>query len=69
MLKEEAIKLMKQGVKITHSTFSDDECMTIENGKILFEDDCKCPIDEFWDYRKEECWEDGYSIFEEKQNA
>lgn len=62
MNKQEAIELMKSGYKITHNHFDVDEYMTIENNKILLEDGVRCNIDEFFSYRTDKTWEDGYSI-------
>ncbi len=60
MTQEEAIVLMKQGVKVTHNYFSSNEWMTISQGQIILEDGVKCSINEFFSYRKAG-WEDGYS--------
>lgn len=63
MTKTEAIQQMQKGVRITHEWFSDQEWMTIKDGKILLEDGLKCSSDEFWSYRTNESWNDGYSLF------
>lgn len=62
MRKDTAIKLMKDGVKIRHERFSDDEWMTIKHGKIVFEDGCICDIELFWKDRTSDIWESGYHI-------
>lgn len=61
MTKQEAIRAMRE----THRWFSPNEWMTIKAGNILLlEDECTCFIDEFFSYRTDPSWEDGYSLFE-----
>ena len=44
---------------------SPNEWMTIKAGNVLLlEDGCTCFIDEFFSYRTDPSWEDGYSLFE-----
>ena len=64
MTKQEAIIKMKQGEKITHRFFSLEEWMTIDNGEILLEDGVRCSEDEFWKWRTDKSWDDGYEIYE-----
>jgi hypothetical protein len=64
--KEEALELMEKGIKITHESFTSDEWMTIEKGKILLEDGVRCSRQEFWHWRREKYWNTGYYIFKEK---
>ena len=64
MTKIEAIKLMKEGKKLTHRYFSPNEWVTIENNSILFEDGCECSQQLFWYDRKNEYWNDDWSLFE-----
>lgn len=63
MTKSEAITAMKNGLKVTHRYFSSDEWMTMQDGRILLEDGCKCSPEEFWRWRKDNNWNDGYSLF------
>ena len=65
MTKEEAIKLMRSGVKITHRNFSYVEWMTMKGFTIVLEDGVECDDFDFWRWRTDESWNDGYSIFEE----
>lgn len=64
MNKQEAIQKMSEGHKVTHKWFGDDEWMTIENGKLLLEDGVICSMSEFWLWRRDDSWDDGYSLFE-----
>ena len=71
MNKQEAILAMKEGKKVTHRHFVLDERMTMKNGMIVLEDGVTCPPDgvtcppeEFWKYRTDAKWDDGYELFE-----
>jgi hypothetical protein len=61
--KNKAIEEMKAANKITHRHFSSDEWMTIEEGLILLEDGVRCSQSEFWKWRTDNSWDDGYSFF------
>lgn len=65
MKKEEAIILMKEGQRITHRYFDPNEWMTMNGNKIELEDGVKCSETEFWHWRTQECWNDGYSLYVE----
>ncbi|MBM7070930.1 hypothetical protein JQC92_02590 [Shewanella sp. 202IG2-18] len=65
MTKDEAIKLMESGEKLTHESFTSNEWVKgLGNGMLQFEDGCLCPSGEFWFTRKDEWWLTGWSIFE-----
>ena len=66
MTKEEAIQAMKDGKKVTHNYYSEDEWMTMEGNRIVLEDGCSCYAYEFWEIRHGFGWNDGYSIYEFK---
>ena len=61
----EAKKRMRNGERITHRFFTDNEWMTIERGKILFEDGVTCSITEFRADRESWLWDEDYSIWKE----
>ena len=65
MTKEEAIKAMSEGKKITHRYFSQDEWATISNGKILLEDGVQCSITEFFKWRKDPSFDTDWSLWKE----
>ena len=67
MNKKEAFQAMREGKKVRHNYFSEDEWMTIENSKIVFEDGVKCTQKDFFLDRSGPDWKDGYSIVEEKE--
>lgn len=46
---QQAIDLARTGVKMTHELFLQDEYMTIQGNRIIFEDGCKMFIEEFTD--------------------
>lgn len=60
MTKKEAIKLMEQGVKMTHYYFTPDEWVYIDNGQYVLEDGVECIGLEFWEWRKCSDWENGW---------
>jgi hypothetical protein len=64
MDKEQAIAAMNDGKKVTHQYFTSNEWMTMQDGKILLEDGVKCSPYEFWRWRTDECWNDGYSLYD-----
>lgn len=63
--KDQALKLMQQGIKITHDYFTSEEWMTIKKGKLVFEDGYTCTIEEFYKDRNGKGWETGYYLFKE----
>lgn len=63
MSKEEAIQSMKEGKKVTHRFFSSDEWMTIENGFLLLEDGVRISLEDFFNFRSDSLWNDGYELY------
>jgi len=65
MLKDEAIQAMKEGKRVTHRHFDEDEWMTMEGGfTIVFEDGVECTLKQFFATRTEAIgFADGYSLF------
>ncbi len=63
MTKEEALKAMQEGKKVAHRFFTSDEWMTIDNGEILLEDGVRCDIEEFFHFRSDNLWENGYELY------
>lgn len=61
MSKEEAIQAMKEGKKVTHRFFSSDEWMTIENGFLLLEDGVRISLEDFFNFRSDSLWDNGYN--------
>ncbi len=69
MTRKEAYNQMRKGVKVTHRYFSDNEWMTIENGKVKTEDGYLHDYQDFMSWRKnEDGWHDGYSIYRPEEN-
>lgn len=62
MTKIDAILAMEQGKKVTHVHFSPEEWMTMEKGMIVLEDGVQCTPIEFWRWRTDSSWDEGYSI-------
>ena len=70
MNKQEAILAMKEGKKIRYKNFSSDERMSqLPNGDYLLEDGVipgvTCTPEEFWKWRTDSHWDDGYELFNE----
>jgi hypothetical protein len=65
LTKEQAIEAMKRGEKVTHRYFSRDEWVAMDKvgGAYLTEEGYRIGQAEFWEYRKGESWETGYSIW------
>ncbi len=63
--KAEAIEKMKEGIKMRHCHFSDDEWAIMENGKMVLEDGVRCSPHEFWHWRIDDSWNTGWGLYEE----
>ena len=67
MNKQEAILAMGEGKKITYKHFSPKECMSMKDGMMVLEDGVipgvTCTPEEFWKYRTDAKWDDGYELF------
>ena len=63
MTRDEAIKAMREGKKVTHKYFSREEWATQDHGLILLEDGYKCLPAEFWWDRKSEMFENDWDIW------
>ena len=63
MTKEEAIKAMQDGIKVTHRYFSSNEWMSMHDGLIVLEDGAMCTPYEFWRWRTDPVWNNGYDLF------
>jgi hypothetical protein len=64
LTKEQAIALMKQGKKLTHRYFSDDEWITMRGNMIVMENGCSCWNNLFWQDRQGEKWETDWSLYD-----
>lgn len=62
MTKVEAIEKAKKGIRITHRYFEDAEWFYIgKNGGYVLEDGVECSSFDFWRWRTDNYWLDGYS--------
>ena len=68
MTKAEALQAMREGKKVTHCYFDSYEWMTIQNDMILFEDGVTITIEEFYNIRNQDSWENEYSLFEDSND-
>ena len=68
MNKQEAIQAMQQGKRVTHRDFDPNEWMSMKDGMMVLEDGVihgvTCTPEEFWKYRTDSRWDDGYELFE-----
>lgn len=61
--KKEAIAAMREGKKVAHRYFTDDEWMQLTaTGSYQFEDGVIWPTLLFWQDRKDESWQTGWRI-------
>lgn len=59
-----AITWMMLGAKLQHSSFSPEEWVAINKENLYqFEDGVECTPEEFWNYRKDTIWLDGWDFF------
>jgi hypothetical protein len=63
MTKENAIKALMEGNKITHRWFSPDEWVSMEGNEIVLEDGVRCDEYEFWRWRTDPSWDIGWEIY------
>ncbi len=64
MTKDEAMQAMREGKKVAHQFFSPDEWMMHNALGIEFEDGNICTLREFWHYRTDDYWQDGWRVVE-----
>jgi hypothetical protein len=64
--KMEAIKLIKQGYKISHKYFSKDEYLYTDPYGSIKDSYGNFIADNFWDLRDDLDWDHGYFIYEDK---
>ena len=63
MNREEAKQALIDGERLTHTYFSDDEWVESgAMGRYVFEDGCLCSYQEFWAYRKDKSFDEGWSV-------
>lgn len=64
MNKEDAIKALRSGKKISHKYFSSDEYIEQKEGFYYDEKGYQIDIESFWYYRRNDGFEDGFEIYE-----
>lgn len=75
MTKDEMYTALKEGHKITHKFFEPNEWFRLitepiedtSADMIVFEDDVRCPLDSYFQYRRSSDWDDGYSIWQPQE--
>ena len=67
MTKLEAIAAMREGKKVTHRYFTENEWITMQGYMIVTEEGYKTPNYMFWKDRQIPAFDDGWSIFYEQE--
>lgn len=60
--KSQALEALAQGKKVQHVSFSPEEHVSVGGIGYIFEDGCQCYQSEFWRYRVESTWNNGWRI-------
>lgn len=68
MTKAEALQVMREGHRVTHRYFQPHEWMMIKDNMIIFEDGTTITIEEFYNIRNQDSWENEYSLFEDSND-
>lgn len=63
MTRDQAIELMKQGKKVTHTYFMEGEFVTMKGDKIISEEGYEINPKEFWHYRGDPAFDNGWEEF------
>ena len=63
MTKNEALKALEEGKKITHKYFSNDEYICKCDSEFYMCESGYMPIGDFWNYRQSPDWDNDWSIF------
>ena len=62
LTKQQAIEAMNNNQKVSHTHFSEEEWIKKDCHLYEFEDGCRCNFDEFWSFRDDPSWENGWYI-------
>jgi hypothetical protein len=65
MTRDEALKELKSGKKITHTYFTSDEYL-FQRADVIFTEEGYEVTPEFWDLRSSKSWDEGWEIYKEK---
>ena len=65
MNKQEAILAMQEGKKVVHRYFTPNKWMAIMDGMIVLEKGFVDRTEDFWRWRTDPVWNDGYELFNE----
>ena len=65
MNKQEAILAMQEGKKVTHRYLYPNKWMAIMDGMIVLEKGFVDRTEDFWRWRTDPAWNDGYELFNE----
>lgn len=62
MNRNQAILALRDGHKLTHEYFTQEEYIYFKDGEIYSEDDVCHGWSEFWSLRTADCWDKGWTI-------
>lgn len=63
MTKQEAIRSMRAGDKVTHTLFTPEEWIATDKNKIVCENGCRMDPHIFWSYRTGEAFDEGWEVY------
>jgi len=63
MTKDEVISKLNHGKRMTHTSFTDDEFIIIEDNMVVDEKGYKFEIDDFFFYRQSTAFDTGWSEY------
>lgn len=66
LTKEQAIQAMRSGLLVTHDYFTDNEFIGMKGEYIIDENNYQLDWDDFWRYRKDEVWDNGWWLYSPK---
>ena len=63
MTKDEVLKALSEGKKVTHAHFTGNEWLRVIDDGYEFEDGVQCAEADFWHFRTDWSWQKDWSIF------
>ena len=67
LTRDEAVEALLRGKKLTHNYFADGEWVMMMGEFMLFEDSQTQSVDSFWNIKKGDSWNTGWSIIDERR--
>jgi hypothetical protein len=67
LTREEAVEALLSGKKLTHNYFTNNEWVMMMGDFMLFENNQTQSVDSFWNIRKNDWWNSGWNIVDERR--